>query len=411
MRESLTVLFCLLAIRTAYPAPPEPSGSDEETTSTEELRNSEDLEDLAPEELEAIDGVLDDFENIQGMDPAVLRDLERKLRKLEQKYKGIEKVLQGIEEGYEIDELILGGDSIYIKLDNDSSFTFRYSENPEIAGGAQNDIIRFGSKITIEEGEVIEGDVIAAFGDVVVNGTVEGGVIAFSGDIYVSSTGKVENGVLALSGKVKTEPGSYIGAYNWDTRYERTGFRDYNRSVFRIMGLILLIIYIVWFILTATCASLLKSNVRTVMQYVREQGIFKSFFMGYLAYCLAFILFIGLNITILGIPLAILGVPLIILAANVLSSTTLYIIVGLKILNTEQYSIKAFFYGSLFLGGIPGLLFFVQSITGNLVIMILSWVVTGLFIFLFLPVGLGAVLSTRFGTRLRKKTVQPAPGE
>jgi hypothetical protein len=170
------------------------------------------------------------------------------------------------------------------------------------------------------------------------------------------------------------------------------------------MGLILLIIYIVWMILTATCASLLKSNVKTVMQSIQQNGIFKSYFLGYLAYCLALILFIGLNITILGIPLAILGVPLMLLAANVLSSTTLNISLGFRILNSENYSFKAFLYGNLFLGLIPGLLFFVQAITGNLVIMILSWIFVGIFIFIILPVGLGAVLSTRFGTRLKKNS-------
>jgi hypothetical protein len=368
---------------TAIPAPPDPLESEDE----EDLEEMEDFEIPKDEALEAIDEVLEDFEDIEGLDPFAIRDLEKKLRKLEKKYKGIEKVLTGIEEGYEIDELILGGDSIYIRLDNDSSFTFRYSESPDIVGGAQNDIIRFGSTITIEEEEVIEGDVVAAFGDVIVNGTVEGGVIAFSGDIYVSSTGKVENGVLAVSGK---------------------DFREYNRSVYRSMGLILLIIYIVWMILTATCASLLKSNVKTVMQSIQQNGIFKSYFLGYLAYCLALILFIGLNITILGIPLAILGVPLMLLAANVLSSTTLNISLGFRILNSENYSFKAFLYGNLFLGLIPGLLFgllfFVQAITGNLVIMILSWIFVGIFIFIILPVGLGAVLSTRFGTRLKKNS-------
>ncbi|UCE66496.1 MAG: hypothetical protein JSU85_00350 [Candidatus Zixiibacteriota bacterium] len=411
MKKFLTALFCLLLMGAVYSAPPDPSESDEEAIVIEDLEEMEDFEVPEPEVLDAIDEVLEDFKNIEGLDSSILRDLEKKLLKLEKKYKGMEKVLKGIEEGYEIDELILEGDSIFIRLNNDSSFTFRYSKSLDRVGGTKNDIIRFGSTITIEEGEVIEGDVVAAFGDVIVNGTVEGGVIAFSGDIYISSTGKVENGVLALSGKVKTEPGAYIGAYTWGTRYDRTGFVDYNRSVYRSMGLILLIIYIIWIILTATCASLLKSNVKTVMQSVRRNGIFKSFFMGYLAYCLALVLFIGLNITILGIPLAILGVPLMLLAANVLSSTTLNILLGFKILNTEQYTFKAFLYGSMFLGLIPGLLFFVQAITGNLAIMVFSWIVIGLFIFILLPVGLGAVLSTRFGTRLGKSPASETAAE
>jgi len=322
MRNFLTVLFCFTLAGAVYPAPPDPSESDEEAIVIEDIEDAEALEQKAREALEE---VLNDYEEIEGIDTYVIRDQEKKLLKLKKKYKGMEQVLKGIEEGNEIYELILGGDSIFIRLENDSSFTFRYSESPDIIGGTQNDIIRFGKSIIIEEGEVIEGDVVAAFGDVVVKGTVEGGVIAFSGDIYVTSTGKVENGVLALSGKVKTDQGGDISAFTWGTRYDRTDFRDYNRSVYRTMGSVLLIIYIIWLILTATCASLLKSNVDRVMQTVKQNGVIKSFFLGYLAYFLALILFIGLNITILGIPLAILGVPLMLLAANVLSSTALNI--------------------------------------------------------------------------------------
>jgi|GEM_PF-1805368 len=398
MKRFLTVLLLFLLTGAVYPAPPDPSESDSGIVI--------DIEDIeAPELLEIpvpLIETLDDIEDLEVIDPYALKDLEKKLIRLRQKYEGIGRVLEGIDEGHKIEELILGGDSIFILLDNDSSFTFHYSKSFDRAGTSQKDIIRFGNTITIEEDEVIEGDVVSAFGDVIVHGTVEGGVIAFSGDIYVSSTGNVESGVLALSGRVKQEPGSRVGAVTWGSHYVRTELGDYNRSAFRTMGLVFIIIYIIWIILTATCASLLKSNVKTVGQYIKEDGVFKSFFMGYLAYFLALIIFIGLSITILGIPLALLGVPLALLGATILSSTAINNLIGLKILNTEQYSFKAFFYGSLFLGLIPGLLFLVQLLTGNLAIMVFSWIFIGLFIFIILPVGLGAVLSTRFGTRLRK---------
>jgi len=407
MKNLLTVLLFFLLTGVVYPAPPDPSESDEEIVI--------DIEDIefpeAPEIPESLIETLDDIEDLKAIDPYALKDLEKRLIKLRKKYEGIGRVLEEIDKGHKIEELILGGDSIFILLDNDSSFTLRYSEGFDRVGTSHNDIIRIGSTITIEEDEVIEGDVVSAFGDVIVHGTVEGGVIAFSGDIYISSTGNVENGVLAFSGKVKQEPGSRVGAVTWGSHYVRTDLADYNRSVFRTMARVFIIIYIIWIILAATCASLLKSNVRTVGRYIKEDGVFKSFFMGYLAYFLALIIFIGLSITILGLPLALLGVPLALLAATILSSTAISNLIGVKILNREKYSFRTFFYGSLFLGLIPGLLFLVQLITGNLAIMVFSWIVIGLFIFIILPVGLGAVISTRFGTRLGKSPQPQAETE
>ena len=407
MRKFLTVLFCFLIAGAVYPAPPDPSESDEEIVI--------DIEDIeppeAPEMPESLIETLGDIDDLEALDPYALKDLEKRLLKLKKKYEGMEKVLEGIDEGFWIEELILGGDSIYIRLNNDSSFTLRYFEDLDRMATSKNDIVRFGAAITIEEDEVIEGDVVSAFGDVIVHGTVEGGVIAFSGDIYISSTGNVENGVLAFSGKVKREPGSRVGAVTWGSHSVRPDLGDYNRSVFRTMGLVFIIIFIIWIILTATCASLLKSNVKMVGQDIKESGFLKSYFKGYLAYFLALLIFIGLSITILGLPLALLGVPLALLAAVILSSTALSNLVGEKILNAEKYSFRTFFYGNLFLGLIPGLLFLVQLITGNLAIMVFSWIVIGLFIFILLPVGLGAVLSTRFGTRPRKSPASESAAE
>lgn len=407
MKRFLTAFFCLLLMGAVYSAPPDPSEgdtefiTDEETDSFLVVGEPAVREEMLKAQEELLES-LEDLKELENIDTYAIKDLEKKLQKLGKKYEGMGKVLEGIEQGLWIDELILGGDSIYIKLNNDSSFTFRYSEDLDEMASSRNDIVHFGRPITIEEDEVIEGDVVSAFGDIIVHGTVEGTVIAFSGDIYISSTGNVENGALAFSGKVKREPGSTVGAVIWGSRHVQTELREYNRSVYRTMGLIFLIIYIIWLVLSATCASLLKSNVKTVGRYIEESGIIKSYFVGYLAYFLAFLIFIGLCITILGLPLALLGVPLALLAASILSSTALSNLIGLKILNAENYSFKTFLYGNLFLGSIPGLFFLVQTITGNLTIMIFSWILIGLFLFIILPVGQGAVLSTRFGTRLRK---------
>jgi hypothetical protein len=408
MRIFLTAFFCLLLNGMAFSAPPDPTSGDIEARD-EEAESAEVVDTfMVPETIEK---TLEELEGYEGIDTNTLKDLENKLMRLKAKYEGMGKVLEGIDEGYSIEELILGGDSIYIRLINDSSFTFKYSDKLHGITAPDKDILRFGGTFTVEEDQVIEGDVVSAFGDVIVKGTVEGGVIAFSGDIYLTSTGNVEGGVFALSGRVKRETGSEVETVIWGSRNVRANIEENERYVFRVMGMIFFMIFVIWMILSATCASLMKSNVNTVIRYIKDDGAIKSYFLGYLAYLLAFLVFVGLCITVLGLPLALLGVPLALLAALILSSTAISNLIGLKALNAEKYSFKTFFYGNLFLGLIPGLMFLVQLITGNLVFMVFSWIFIGIFIFIILPVGLGAVLSTRFGTRLKKATPSgPAPG-
>lgn len=400
MRNFLAIiLLTILFTGMSYPAPPDVSKDEENRAGVEKAEE--------PEENQVIEDILDNVVIPPDLNSESITDLEKKLKKLEKKYKGIERVLKGIDEGYQIKELILSGDSVYIRLSDDSSYTFYQSRIPaEDAGNPQNDIVGFGKTITVREDEVIPGDVVSVFGDIEVYGTVEGGVIAFSGNIHISSTGKVENGVLAISGKVKQDPGSQVNSVIWGSHYNEAGLIDHNKSIYRIMALIFLIVFVIWIILTATGASLMKSNVGKVIQYIDENGLIKSYLMGYLAYCLAFLVFLGLLITFLGIPLAILGMPLVMLGGAVLSSTAINSMIGARILGSERQSFKAYLYGSLFTGTVPGLFFLVQLITGSLVFMIFSWIVIGIFIFIVLPVGLGAVLATRFGTRLKKK---PAP--
>jgi hypothetical protein len=125
--------------------------------------------------------------------------------------------------------------------------------------------------------------------------------------------------------------------------------------------------------------------------------------MGYLAYLLAIAALIALVITILGALPGVLGVPLLLFAGMVLSSTALQVLIGQRAIDSVGISIKAYLYGAMILSGLPGLLFLAQFLTGSLVIMILNWIQIGIFIFIIIPFGLGAVLTTRFGTRTEKQ--------
>ncbi len=345
-----------------------------------------------PEPPEAVEGleVLLGLEDLEALDETLT-------------IKGLERILEGIEEGLEITEISIGGDSIIIGLSNDSIFVLSDfdDQSPHRAG---KDIVQFGNRIIVEEDEVVRGDVVSAFGDVIVKGTVEGGVLAFSGDIYVTSTGNIKEGAVAVSGKVKQDPGGRIGTVIWKTGYPRSVSRIADRTPFRIMGFVFFVVFLVWMVLSATCASIFQVNVARVVNHIKSNFV-ASFFKGYLAYLLAFVAFIVLLITVLGIPLALLGVPIALLAGMILGSTALSNILGEKMLHADRLSFKTFLYGSAALGAVPGLFFLIQMITGSMVLMIFSWILIGLFLFMIIPFGLGAVLTTRFGTRSGKTTV------
>jgi hypothetical protein len=73
------------------------------------------------------------------------------------------------------------------------------------------DITRVGSDIHIEQGEVVQGDVLAIGGDVIVDGHVEGSVTAMRGNVILNSTARVDDDVAAIGGELREEPGSFVG--------------------------------------------------------------------------------------------------------------------------------------------------------------------------------------------------------
>jgi len=322
-------------------------------------------------------------------------ELEMNKDLLDKRLKG---VLEKLDQGLEISEISIAADSIVITFSNDSVFILADLDKGTIPTSGK-DVLRVGGNMVVEEDQVIHGDIVSAFGDVTVKGTVDGSVLTLSGNIYVPSTGYIKESAFAVSGKVKREPGARIGSVVWDSPYSASGpdFGEENQP-FRIMGYVLLLIYLFWMILAATCASIFKKNISTVMAAIKANS-FTSFLKGYLAYVLVFLAFVVLSITILGIPLAFLGIPIATLAGMILGFTAVSVILGQKILRVDELSFKTFIYGSLAMGAVPGLFFLTLTLTGSVVVMIFSWIFVFLFLSVILPVGLGAILTTRFGVR------------
>jgi hypothetical protein len=298
-----------------------------------------------------------------------------------------------------IRDILIEGDSIQLTFNDDKTITFPGKKNGP--GGAGNESsVTIGKKIVVEEGQTRNGSIVNVGADVVVKGQVNGSVMTMGGDIYVASTGFIRDGAVAVSGKVKQEAGARIGSVN--VALNEAGHHPFTygeaANPYRILAIVFLVIYVIWILLSAIFTSLIKANIVRVTESIISRP-WRSFFMGYLAYAIVFVAIIALTIIIIGIPLAWIGVPLLFLASMILAQTALSNIIGQKVLDKHEISLRTYLYGTAILSGLPGLLFLFQLITGSLVLMIFSWIFIGFFIFGIIPLGLGAVLATRFGTR------------
>jgi len=321
----------------------------------------------------------------------------------------IKEILDQLNKGEEISELSIAGDSIVLIFTNDSVLVLSNLEKDRIRTGGK-DVFHVGGNFVVDEDEVIYGDIVSAFGDVTVKGTVEGGVLTLSGNIYVTSTGSIREGAFAVSGKVKKEPGARIKTVIWDAPYpiEKPGYGDDNPM--KVMGAVLLLIYIIWMILSATCASIFKKNISVVMSAMKSNSV-TSYFKGYLFYILAFLAFLVLAITLIGLPVAVLAVPIITVAGMILSFVAASIIIGQRLLRADDLSFKTYIYGSMAMGAVPGLFFLTLALTGSIVIMVFGWIFVFLLLSAILPTGLGAIISTRFGIKPQALAEKPAPSQ
>ncbi|NJN80892.1 MAG: hypothetical protein HC802_00415 [Caldilineaceae bacterium] len=88
-----------------------------------------------------------------------------------------------------------------------------YSGNADIeSGGAvRGDLVVYSGDIEIESGANVSGDVAAFSGDIDVAGTVEGSIASWSGDVTLSDSAYVGGDISVLSGEIDKEQSAYIG--------------------------------------------------------------------------------------------------------------------------------------------------------------------------------------------------------
>ncbi|MBU1702357.1 MAG: hypothetical protein KJ970_13085 [Candidatus Eisenbacteria bacterium] len=195
-----------------------------------------------------------------------------------------------------------------LRKDLKKRVTVRSSQNNRTTG----DIIRMGENVVIEEGDRIDGSVVCIGGSIRVRGVVEGDVVAVGGDVVLLATAVVDGDCVSVGGGVDSDPDAVvggkeisIGAFSpiFTPQIFRTKFHQGPppglRSIL-IMALFIGAFLFGW--LFQAISSRRMENIRITV----EQKFFPSLFLGIITIPGSVLLFILLLITIIGIPAAIL---------------------------------------------------------------------------------------------------------
>ena len=75
----------------------------------------------------------------------------------------------------------------------------------------QRDRVRFGGSVTVNEGEVIDGDAVAIGGSVRVDGEVRGNAVGIGGGVDLGPHADVAGDVVSIGAPLKRDPGARIG--------------------------------------------------------------------------------------------------------------------------------------------------------------------------------------------------------
>jgi hypothetical protein len=271
----------------------------------------------------------------------------------------------------------------------------------------RSDKVRVGENVYVDLDEIVNGDVVSVGGNVTVDGKVAGDVVSVLGNVYLENTAVVNGQVVAVFGRVVEEPGS-------DVRGElySVGPAMFMENVFgktccpagfqwRWLPLMSLISMVLLLVIALLVVLIFRDGIGRVNHAI-QGDVLKSWLYGLLLEVILLVVTIVLTITVVGIPVAIL-LWLVVGLACLWAFAGVSIRVGEAI--TGQAVGTASRAGTLLIGGLVILsvpiLARLLSLAGGMFwgpalgIRILGSLIT----WFALTTGLGAVVTTRFGTR------------
>ena len=96
-------------------------------------------------------------------------------------------------------------------------------------GRSGGDQVRFAGNVTVEEGEVVNGDVVAIGGSVRVEGAVTGNAVAVGGSLALGSHADIGGDAVVIGGTLRRDPGAHVGGKVVDVA---SGNFDFSRFRF-----------------------------------------------------------------------------------------------------------------------------------------------------------------------------------
>lgn len=254
-----------------------------------------------------------------------------------------------------------------------------------------SNLVRIFEDINIEEGRIIEGDLVAIMGNINVEGRVRGDVISVLGDIHLNNT--IEGDVVSVAGRItrgeraeimgsttqvrlgEIRIGSFLSRQRigglWQLWGTGTAFGLFRLIV--LFGLVLLVF------------SLLPERERN-MAYELEKSPGRILIIGLIGVLLFPVLLLLMAITIIGLPV----IPLLI-----------FLFFGINFIG---YVAVVYFAGERIAAvGKNGMSIYLRLFLGVLVLWVLNSVPLfgWIFYLLLMFLSLGVVLDTKFGSGSR----------
>jgi hypothetical protein len=234
--------------------------------------------------------------------------------------------------------------------------------------GQRGEIVRMGSDVVIEAGEIVS-EVVVIGGDLEVDGEVDGDAVAVGGDVTIGPGARISGDVVAVGGHLEVAPGAIIegdevevGTGAGILRGLGGGFnRDHEGPRRSPVGGSLLTLLILLFI--GWLAAVLAGERLGALAEVLAQDWLRALLTGVLVLVLWLPAVFLSAITIIGIPVAIfliLTVPLLIFVGYLIGATALGRRVSIGIGRPTSGPLQSIIFGIL----VIGLLAFIGRVLG-----------------------------------------------
>jgi hypothetical protein len=259
-------------------------------------------------------------------------------------------------------------------------------------------LVRVFADAEVPAGERIEGDVVAVFGSVLVEGAVSGNVVSVFGSVKLAPDAAVEGDVVAIGGGLDQARGATVGGESVSLGFLPTAFG------MPPLPMLLISVFIGWLVSIFAgwlVTLLIPDRMLRVATTASRRGV-ASFFLGLVSTPLMLFSCMLLLITVIGIPIAFL-LPLVFVMMAWAGQIASTYVLGSRLLRRplgQGGAMQPILWGAMFVA-----LFFVAGAllatppgfprTAALFFSLLGV----LLVFCLTTIGTGAFLLSRFGTR------------